>query len=193
MFSLICAWINGWINNRGAGDLRRHRAHYYAIAMTNSYLYWPHYGHTATTIWANIGSENGLLPHGPKSVSETRLTVKDILLHKITSSQNDVLTTSRRRFDVTMALLLRRALVGEVPVCPVPVFRDPSSSIQVMLRWWSLNTHAQTRQELVPYHVIECTVTMETCNDTKYLVLYGHHGNRREIINIDTLLDQTCS
>ena len=28
MFSLICAWINGWINNREAGDLRRHRAHY---------------------------------------------------------------------------------------------------------------------------------------------------------------------
>ena len=28
MLSLICAWINGWVSNRGAGDLRRHRAHY---------------------------------------------------------------------------------------------------------------------------------------------------------------------
>ena len=28
MFSLICAWINGWVNNREACDLRRHRAHY---------------------------------------------------------------------------------------------------------------------------------------------------------------------
>ena len=28
MFSLICAWINGWVNNRLAGDLRRHRTHY---------------------------------------------------------------------------------------------------------------------------------------------------------------------
>ena len=27
MFSLICAWINGWVNTREAGDLRRHRAH----------------------------------------------------------------------------------------------------------------------------------------------------------------------
>ena len=27
-FSLICAWINGWIDNRRAGDLRRHHAHY---------------------------------------------------------------------------------------------------------------------------------------------------------------------
>ena len=28
MFSLICAWINGWVNTREAGDLRRYRAHY---------------------------------------------------------------------------------------------------------------------------------------------------------------------
>ena len=27
MFSLICVWTNGLINNRNAGDLRRHRAH----------------------------------------------------------------------------------------------------------------------------------------------------------------------
>ena len=33
MFSLIYAWINGWVNNREAGDLRRHRAHYDVIVM----------------------------------------------------------------------------------------------------------------------------------------------------------------
>ena len=33
MFSLICSWINGWVNNREAGDLRRHRAHYVVIVM----------------------------------------------------------------------------------------------------------------------------------------------------------------
>ena len=33
MFSLICAWINGWANNRVAGYLRRHRAHYDVIVM----------------------------------------------------------------------------------------------------------------------------------------------------------------
>ena len=27
MFSLICAWINDWVNNREAGDLKRHRGH----------------------------------------------------------------------------------------------------------------------------------------------------------------------
>ena len=35
MFSLICAWINGWINNREAGDLGRHRGHYDVTVMRN--------------------------------------------------------------------------------------------------------------------------------------------------------------
>ena len=33
MFSLIYAWINDWVNNGEAGDLRRHRAHYAVIVM----------------------------------------------------------------------------------------------------------------------------------------------------------------
>ena len=33
LFSLICVWINGWVNNREAGDLRRYRAHYDVIVM----------------------------------------------------------------------------------------------------------------------------------------------------------------
>ena len=33
MFSLICARINGWVNNGEAGDLRRHRSHNDVIVM----------------------------------------------------------------------------------------------------------------------------------------------------------------
>ena len=33
MFSLICGRINVWVNNGEAGDLRRHRAHYYVTVM----------------------------------------------------------------------------------------------------------------------------------------------------------------
>ena len=33
IFSLICAWVNGWVNHREAGDLRRQRAHYDVIEM----------------------------------------------------------------------------------------------------------------------------------------------------------------
>ena len=33
MFSLICFWINAWVNNRKAGDLRRHHAYYDVTVM----------------------------------------------------------------------------------------------------------------------------------------------------------------
>ena len=33
VFFFIYAYINSWVNNREAGDLRRHRAHYDAIIM----------------------------------------------------------------------------------------------------------------------------------------------------------------
>ena len=35
VFSFICAWINGWANNRQAGDLRRHRTHYDVTVMVS--------------------------------------------------------------------------------------------------------------------------------------------------------------
>ena len=33
MFSLTCACMDGWVNNRHAGDLRRHRVHYDVTVM----------------------------------------------------------------------------------------------------------------------------------------------------------------
>ena len=36
MFSLIRAWLNGWVNNRQAGYLRRHRAHYDVTVMSST-------------------------------------------------------------------------------------------------------------------------------------------------------------
>ena len=33
MFTLICVWINGYVNNREAGDLKRYCAHFDATVM----------------------------------------------------------------------------------------------------------------------------------------------------------------
>ena len=38
MFTLICVWINGWVNNHEAGDLRRYRVHYDVIVMRCVFL-----------------------------------------------------------------------------------------------------------------------------------------------------------
>ena len=40
MFSSICAWINGWVNNREAGDLRRHRTHYDVTVIYQENTLW---------------------------------------------------------------------------------------------------------------------------------------------------------
>ena len=40
MFSSICAWANGWVNNPYAGNFRRHRAHYYVIVMIIGLTPW---------------------------------------------------------------------------------------------------------------------------------------------------------
>ena len=42
MFSSICAWTNGWVNNRNAGDWRRHWAHYDVILVHRSVNYDNH-------------------------------------------------------------------------------------------------------------------------------------------------------
>ena len=46
MFSIICAWINSWVHNREAADLRRHRAHYDVIVIHGLSVcgMWPHPG-----------------------------------------------------------------------------------------------------------------------------------------------------
>ena len=46
MFSLNCAWTDGWVSNRHAGDLRHHRAHYDVTVMRKNDDQKPH------TSWA---------------------------------------------------------------------------------------------------------------------------------------------
>ena len=36
-WALTCAWINAWVNSRGAGNLRRHCAHYDVILMVTEF------------------------------------------------------------------------------------------------------------------------------------------------------------
>ena len=42
MFSLICAWTNGWANNQDVGDLKHHRTHYCITVMWIQMVIHPH-------------------------------------------------------------------------------------------------------------------------------------------------------
>ena len=59
MFYLICVWINGWVNNREAGDLRRYRAHYDVTEMHITFTF------SASKIPSWFPSPHQVLPPWP--------------------------------------------------------------------------------------------------------------------------------
>ena len=64
MFSLICACINGWVNNREAGDLRRHRAHYDVIVTTlNAASNWIQPDYHMTIVCGLLATEAKLIKY----------------------------------------------------------------------------------------------------------------------------------
>ena len=76
MFSLICVWINGWVNNREAGDLRRYLAHYDVTVMgsanktqgPNMPRLQPHLVELTTLIASFMGP-----PWGPSGADRTQV------------------------------------------------------------------------------------------------------------------------
>ena len=55
MFSSICAWINGWVNNSEASDLRCHHTHYDIIVMVPVETFSRLYGHDTTREDLDLG------------------------------------------------------------------------------------------------------------------------------------------
>ena len=59
IFSLICAWIHRWVNNRDAEDLRRHGAHYDVNVMIQVLV--PHSTRLSTDTAGNTPTETCFL------------------------------------------------------------------------------------------------------------------------------------
>ena len=73
MFSSICTWMNGWVNNGEAGDLRRHRTHYGVIVMF--FLNLPGRSRAVVSTWCNASLSmtkdiNDRFPGAPKRKTE---------------------------------------------------------------------------------------------------------------------------
>ena len=81
MFSLIFAWWNGWVNNREAGDLRRHHSHYDVTVI--------HY-------WSSVRAEvNGIetyhaIPYSPNFITTGRGPLRTITWPMMTSSNGNI-------------------------------------------------------------------------------------------------------
>ena len=65
MFPLICAWTNGWSNNRDAGDFKRHCGHYDVIVM-NIMKYYLRSWHSSSILFTATAQTT--IPHN-KNIS----------------------------------------------------------------------------------------------------------------------------
>ena len=71
MFSLICARINGWVNNHEASDLRRYRAHYDVIVI---------YAKRRNIVNGPEGTNKAALTHFRPSVAYMREWIESALV-----------------------------------------------------------------------------------------------------------------
>ena len=84
---LICVWINGWVNNHKAGDLRRHRGYYEVNVMRNYHL--PH----ASVVTA-VGLHHGCICADPfhrqginsRDIDHSKYTCRCLLTNDFNSS-----------------------------------------------------------------------------------------------------------
>ena len=129
MFSLICVWINGWVNNREAGDLRRYRAHYDVIVIITHEISWifaaaglrvktcsPHPGISASSsLWWRHNGRDCVSNHQPH----------DCLLNRL----------FRRRSKKTSKLSVTGLCVGNSPgTGEFPV--QMASNAENVSIWW---------------------------------------------------------
>ena len=105
MFSLTCAWIHGWVNNREAGVSRRYSAHYGVTVMTAlriQFEIWVlmmmkysctwslHYNHITWGPWCYYTPETQLFVL-PLVQSENRKTQNSALLIRVEENPLDVI------------------------------------------------------------------------------------------------------
>ena len=83
MFSLICALINAWVNNREAGDLRCHRTHYDVTVMMYPYFALQYHIWPGVTLvfWSCVQISSHL--HGSKQMAANYFCNKTFMVLRI--------------------------------------------------------------------------------------------------------------
>ena len=136
IFSLICAWANGWANNRDVGDLRRHRNHYdVTVMLPKTYMLMAILYILQSVVVICHWLENTNVPSSPLTTAVTchRLTPNTLGLEwhlfnwrMLGSSEFDV--TEWEKFNLMLSIWDKRRdiivfqnqitlLMGIVPFC----------------------------------------------------------------------------
>ena len=100
VFSLICAWINGWVNNRGAGDLRRDGTHYDVTVIIYMCTIPAKNGSDFDyNLWQCVETFSGWLLY-----ILLRYHADDVSLTKFDCAAKSEFTTSARRIEIAISL-----------------------------------------------------------------------------------------
>ena len=139
-FSLICARINGWINNDEAGDFRCHRAHYDIIVMINSALdnsaldNWglTHFLKGVMTSWAH--NKHRLLYIYVEVISRKSLFESENITHYLWSTMigNLVNAPMGKRASFTKYVSLR---INGMPFCSHP--NRSQAFVAIFCSWYA--------------------------------------------------------
>ena len=86
MFTLICARINGWVNNCEAGDLRRHHGHYDVIVMVCTHVQRIENWYMGTLCWGNVSCSQKRLP----SFQKKNVSIRPVLYWEFRFDEDDV-------------------------------------------------------------------------------------------------------
>ena len=166
VFSLIYARINGWVNNREAGDLWRHRAHCDVIVMTprassvmaSSNCVEPKY---SWPMWYMEMRRKHLIEHAIK-VEHTDTTMSNI---ELTVTYDDHARTPCRWRKFRPGWLLKRTTISVFHTCELLtgmnytnallsiVYQYHSDNLVWMEQWKHLNDFTDDRlvsQEEIP-------------------------------------------
>ena len=120
MFSLICARINDWVNNREAGDLRRYRGHYDVIVMGELYD-WPrcHLGATEATL--TNADKYDLNQTKTESKSTTKLTITESCVYFFKYTVWDSKAVGNRLYpEIKMSILQHECGISILNTLEIP-------------------------------------------------------------------------
>ena len=110
---LIRAWINGWVNNGEAGDLRRHGTHYDVIVMVGDYKIERHFINmrtyqqaTHTSLFGIITNQAMVEYYDDKASQTTKLFVTI----KLTATLSTCIRTNKQHIEVYQSISYQRWL-----------------------------------------------------------------------------------
>ena len=149
MLSLICAWINGWVNNHEAGDLRCHCSYYDVTLMIHSKACLGLHKRNTKTLhyWTFVREIYWVLVDSPHKWP----VMQTVLFHVMTSSCSAKVSVPRMIFRLNSKF--------SINICSALVWNMPN---------WSWQNFVHVTAVLLSWHVQNFVMISQICCEQEY-------------------------